>query len=114
MTSVSVVMPCYRYGHFLDEAVRSVLDDQPGVDVRLLIIDDASPDDSADVARRIAAADPRVEVLVHETNKGHVLVTIGNDTETFEPPRHKDLDVEQMANLRRLLKKAGYGPDDGS
>jgi glycosyltransferase involved in cell wall biosynthesis len=72
MTSVSVVMPCYRYGHFLDEAVRSVLDDQPGVDVRLLIIDDASPDDSADVARRIAAADPRVEVLVHETNKGHI------------------------------------------
>jgi hypothetical protein len=50
---------------------------------------------------------------VHETNKGHVLVTIGNDTETFEPPRHKDLDTEQMASLRRLLKKAGYGPDDG-
>jgi hypothetical protein len=49
-----------------------VLDDQPGVDVRLLIIDDASPDDSADVARRIAAQDPRVEVHVHETNKGHL------------------------------------------
>jgi hypothetical protein len=50
---------------------------------------------------------------VHETNKGHMLVTIGTDTETFEPARHKDLDAEQLANLRRLLKKAGYGPDGG-
>ncbi len=72
MTSVSVVIPCYRYGHFLDAAVRSVLDDQPGVDVRVLIIDDASPDDSADVARGIAARDPRVEVIVHETNRGNI------------------------------------------
>jgi hypothetical protein len=51
---------------------------------------------------------------VHETHKGHLLVTIGRESETFEPPRHKDLDAEQLANLRRLLRKAGYGPDDGS
>jgi len=49
-----------------------VLDDQPGVDVRALIIDDASPDDSADVARKIAARDPRVEVTIHAVNKGHI------------------------------------------
>ena len=72
MTSVSVVIPCYRYGHFLEEAVTSVLDDQEGVDVRVLIIDDASPDDSADTAKKIAARDPRVEVVVHETNRGHI------------------------------------------
>jgi len=42
MTSVSVVIPCYRYGHFLREAVDSVLEDQEGLDVRVLIIDDAS------------------------------------------------------------------------
>ena len=72
MTSVSVVIPCYRYGHFLEDAVASVLDDQEGVDVRVLIIDDASPDDSAEVARKIAARDPRVEVAVHTENKGHI------------------------------------------
>jgi glycosyltransferase involved in cell wall biosynthesis len=72
MSSVSVVIPCYKYGHFLEDAVASVLDDQEGVDVRVLIIDDASPDDSAEVARKIAARDPRVEVIVHETNKGNI------------------------------------------
>lgn len=72
MTSVSVVIPCYKYGHYLDACTRSVLDDQPGVDVKVLIIDDASPDDSAEVAREIARRDPRVEVAVHPANRGHI------------------------------------------
>ena len=64
MSSVSAGIPCYSYGHFLADAVRSVLDDQADVDVRVLIIDDASPDSGAEVARQIAAGDPRVEVSV--------------------------------------------------
>lgn len=74
MSTLSVVIPCYRYGHFLADCVRSVLDEQEGggVDVRVLIIDDASDDDSADRARELAAADPRIEVRVHERNQGHI------------------------------------------
>ncbi|MFE9632039.1 glycosyltransferase family 2 protein [Streptomyces sp. NPDC006463] len=72
MSTVSVVIPCYKYGHFLADCVKSVLDEQEGVDVRVLIIDDASPDDSATVARALAAADPRIEVRVHEQNQGHI------------------------------------------
>jgi glycosyltransferase involved in cell wall biosynthesis len=72
MTSVSIIIPCYNYSHFLEDAVASVLDDQEGVDVRVLIIDDASHDDSAEVASKIAAREPRVEVTVHATNKGNI------------------------------------------
>ncbi len=72
MSSVSVVIPCYRYGHFLEQSVGSALTEQDGVDVKVLIIDDASPDDSAEAAHRLAKADSRVEVLVHERNKGHL------------------------------------------
>jgi glycosyltransferase involved in cell wall biosynthesis len=69
--TVSVVIPCYRYGRFLPECVRSVLD-QAGVDVRVLIIDDASPDDSGDIAGRLAAEDDRIEVRRHRENRGHI------------------------------------------
>jgi len=72
MSSVSVVIPCYKYGHFLADCVRSVLEEQQGLDVRVLIIDDASPDDSAEAAYKLAASDPRIEVRVHEKNKGHI------------------------------------------
>jgi glycosyltransferase involved in cell wall biosynthesis len=71
MSSVSVVIPCYKYGHYLADCVSSVLDTNPGLDIRVLIIDDCSPDDSADKARAIAAADSRVEVRVHEQNMRH-------------------------------------------
>jgi glycosyltransferase involved in cell wall biosynthesis len=72
MSTVSVVIPCYNYGHFLGDAVRSALDDQPGVDVSVLIIDDASSDDSAEVAKQLAAEDPRVNVIVHPANRGNL------------------------------------------
>ena len=72
MSTVSVIVPCYKYGHYLRESVGSALNHQDGVDVRVLIIDDASPDDSADQARALAAEDPRVQVLVHPRNKGHI------------------------------------------
>ncbi len=71
MPNIDVVVPCYRYGHFLRECVSSVLT-QEGVDVRILIIDDASNDGSADVANELASEDRRVEVIVHRANRGHV------------------------------------------
>jgi glycosyltransferase involved in cell wall biosynthesis len=45
---------------------------QQGCDVRVLIIDDASTDDSLTVARSLAAEDSRVQVLAHEKNRGHI------------------------------------------
>jgi glycosyltransferase involved in cell wall biosynthesis len=68
---VSVVIPCYRYGRYLPEVVASALD-QPGLDVDVLIVDDASPADSAAGARSLAARDPRVRVLVNDPNIGHI------------------------------------------
>ena len=48
---------------------------------------------------------------VQETHKGHLLVTVGDTTDTLEAPHNKDIDAEQLAILRRLLRKAGYAPD---
>lgn len=69
--SVTVVVPCYNYGHYLPQIVESVLT-QARVDARVVIVDDASPDGSVEVARRLAAADPRIDVIAHEVNAGHI------------------------------------------
>jgi len=71
VSSVDVFVPCYRYGHFLRECVESVLS-QSGVSVRVLIIDDASPDNTAEVAAALASEDPRVNFIRHIENKGHI------------------------------------------
>jgi glycosyltransferase involved in cell wall biosynthesis len=46
--------------------------DQPGVDVDVLVIDDASTDGSAQVAAALAAADGRVTLAMHARNQGHI------------------------------------------
>ncbi|MBW9113740.1 glycosyltransferase [Rhizobium cauense] len=71
MTTVDVVIPCYRYGKFLKECVESVTS-QVGVDVRVLIIDDASPDGSGEIGAALAREDCRVEFRQHRTNQGHI------------------------------------------
>jgi glycosyltransferase involved in cell wall biosynthesis len=68
---IDVFIPCYNYGHFLSQCVNSVLG-QAGVDARVLVIDDASPDNTPEVAAALAQEDPRVTVIRHTTNKGHI------------------------------------------
>jgi len=68
---VSVVIPCYNYGRFLTTCVQSVVT-QRGVRTRVLIIDDASTDDSATIAQALATVHPEVEVKLHPVNRGHI------------------------------------------
>jgi len=68
--SVSVIVPCYNYGRFLNDCIGSVLT-QNDVDLRILILDDASTDNSVEIASAYAA-DPRVELRVHGVNQGHI------------------------------------------
>lgn len=61
-----VITPTYNEIENLERLVPAVLVQDPRLD--LLIIDDASPDGTGDVADRIAAAEPRVHVL-HRPSK---------------------------------------------
>ena len=48
---------------------------------------------------------------VEESHDGRFLVTLGPETETFERPRRKDIDAQQVVDLRRMLRNAGYGSE---
>lgn len=69
LPSVDVVVPCYNYARYLEGCLKSVLS-QRDVSVRVLIIDDQSPDNTPEVARRLAAADDRIEYVRNEKNLG--------------------------------------------
>jgi hypothetical protein len=72
LPTVSVVVPCYNYGHFLPDSLPSALS-QAGVDVEVVVVDDASTDDSAEVAHTFAKQDQRVRLIRHAANAGHVV-----------------------------------------
>lgn len=68
---IDVAVPCYNYARFLRSCVESVLSQQ-NVDVRLLIIDDASTDDTELVARGLVDQDQRVQFYRHARNLGNI------------------------------------------
>jgi hypothetical protein len=47
---------------------------------------------------------------VTEERDGRYRVTLGSETETFDAPRHHDVDEQQVVDLRRMLKGAGITP----
>jgi glycosyltransferase involved in cell wall biosynthesis len=69
MARIDVVIPCYEYGRFLRDSVGSALS-QTGHDLRVLIIDNASSDNSFEIAQELAREDARVSVARHKTNLG--------------------------------------------
>src|SRR5689334_3340037 len=68
MSRVLMVVPTYDEATNLRPLVERLHAAQPGVDV--LVVDDASPDGTGDLADELAAADPRVHVLHREGKEG--------------------------------------------
>lgn len=66
MSKVSVIIPAYNQGHYLAAATQSVLN-QTYSDVEVLIVDDGSTDETAQVAQQFT--DPRVRYIYQE-NRG--------------------------------------------
>jgi hypothetical protein len=48
---------------------------------------------------------------VAERHDGKVALTVGSETEYFDPPAHKDVDTQTVVDLRRMLSAAGYGAE---
>jgi glycosyltransferase involved in cell wall biosynthesis len=64
--TVAVVVPAFDEEALLPETLAGI----PGFVERIYVVDDASRDATAARARDAAAADPRIEVVEHERNRG--------------------------------------------
>ena len=66
---VSVVIPAYNAAQFLSETILSILA-QEDVDFELLVVDDCSTDQTAEIIKAAAAEDGRVQYLCIQSNSG--------------------------------------------
>ena len=69
MCSVDVVIPNYQYAHYLRACVASIIA-QNIPDLRILIIDNASTDNSVETAQELMREDSRIKLIVHPRNLG--------------------------------------------
>ncbi|WP_028264825.1 glycosyltransferase [Arthrobacter sp. MA-N2] len=66
---VSVCLAAYKGSRYIEEQIDSILRDL-GPNDELVVVDDASPDDTAAVVKRIT--DPRIRFIASSVNKGYV------------------------------------------
>jgi succinoglycan biosynthesis protein ExoO len=66
---IAVIMANYNGARFIAPAIESVLR-QTLASWELIVVDDASSDNSVAIAERVAAGDPRIKIVTQKVNRG--------------------------------------------
>src|SRR4030066_149394 len=66
---VCICVPCYNSSETIFETITS-LQQQTYKDISIIVVDNASTDDTVAIVRKIAENDNRIEIRVNETNIG--------------------------------------------
>ena len=109
MPLVSILVPTYNRAGYLRDALQSAVG-QTHEDLEILILDDASPDETAAVAAQFSA-DPRVQYIRHPNNLGIAgnwragieraqgeFFCLLHDDDTFEPEFVERLIAPMLAD----------------
>jgi glycosyltransferase involved in cell wall biosynthesis len=108
---VSVVMPIYNGAAFLAESIETVLA-QTMPDFELVLVDDGSTDETAEIIRRYAARDARI-IPIAKANSG-IAETLNRGMEAARAPWIARLDSDDLmlpARLERQLAFVAANPD---
>lgn len=69
MPKISVIIPIYKVEDYLEECLKSVVN-QTFKDIEIICVDDCGMDNSIKIAEKFAQNDNRFKILYHKKNKG--------------------------------------------
>lgn len=104
MKLLSITVPCYNSANYMRKCIESLL--PGGEDVEILIVDDGSGDETAQIAEEYAAKYPSIVKAIHQENGGHgaaVNTGLENATGLFFKVVDSDDWVKETA-YRRILE----------
>ncbi len=68
---LSIVMPCYNVAQTINRALDSILMQRVDFEYEIIVVDDASTDDTQAALSKYSSKDPRIRVLTNESNLGN-------------------------------------------
>lgn len=108
---VSVCMPAYNYGHFIEQAVRSVFD-QDYRPLELVVVDDGSTDDTWDTLERLKRESPIPMTVLKGEHRG-VSAALNLALRHASGEWISILHADDYARVDRVTKQvAAAGPGD--
>ena len=110
---LSVVVPCHNAASYLAQTIGSALDQSCPPD-EIVIVDDASADDSLAVARQLEAGSKRIRVYEQAFRSAARTRNFGAEQATGDLIMFLDADdvlgAGALANLQEALSGSGAGP----
>ncbi|MBW7997669.1 MAG: glycosyltransferase family 2 protein [Candidatus Glassbacteria bacterium] len=112
---VSVLVPAFNERENITELVAELcaMFDRHGLDGEIVLVDDGSTDGTYELARGIAAGEPRLRLLRHRTNLGKAeAMQTGNDESRADRVVLYDADMQHSPeDIPRFLAKMDEGYD---
>lgn len=114
MSKVSIIIPVYNKGKYVEEAVTSALN-QTYKDIELVIIDDCSTDNGYEILKELADKYKKIILLKNEENKGVIYcrnTAIEASTGEYILPLDAD-DVIEPTYVEKAVEVLNKRPDIG-
>jgi glycosyltransferase involved in cell wall biosynthesis len=68
MHKISIIIPCYNHGHYLEEAIQSIHEANNGQEIEIIIVNDGSTD--AFTIQKLQELDETDVIIIHKQNAG--------------------------------------------
>lgn len=107
-TLISVIMPVYNAGSFLHEAIESILN-QTYQNLELIIVNDASTDNSGKIITKYKRLDKRVRIVTLKLNVNQGGDSAGNIGYKLAKGKYvARMDADDVAEPTRIEKQVAY------
>lgn len=103
---VSVLMPCYNVELYVKEALDSILS-QTYSNLEVIVIDDASTDNTSDVLATIALSDSRIKVVKNEINM-KLIATLNKGVALCSGMYIARMDADDISFPNRIEKQVEF------
>ena len=103
---VSVVIPCYNAEKYVEQAVRSIMN-QTYKNLEILITDDCSTDESFAILRRLAEEDSRIKLFQNEQNQ-KIVRTLNALVERANGKYIARMDADDISLQKRIEKQVAF------
>ena len=111
---VSIVMPCYNEAETIGEAIESLLKlDYPQDMIEIVVVDDKSKDNSAEIVRRYVEKHPgKVKLIVNSRNSGGAAEPTNIGVRAAKYDFIAVTDADSMPEPDALIKMIGFLQND--
>ena len=108
---VSIIMPTYKCGRFIEESIRSV-QSQTYQNWELIVVDDCSGDDTIGIVTKIKQFDDRISLYQNASNSG-AAVTRNNALKSAKGRWIAFLDSDDLWEPTKLEKQIRFMEENG-